>query len=43
MGNEAGLFFTDHTVGGITKDQAITYRLDGKKIQKVRDLVTETG
>jgi hypothetical protein len=31
-------------VGGITKGQAVTYTLsDGKKIQKVADVVTGTG
>jgi hypothetical protein len=31
-------------VGGITKGQAVTYTLsDGKKIQKVTDVVTGTG
>ena len=31
-------------VGGITKGQAMTYTLsDGKKIQKVTDVVTGTG
>ena len=31
-------------VGGITKGQAVTYMLsDGKKIQKVTDVVTGTG
>ncbi len=32
------------SVGGITKGQAVTYTLrDGKKIQKVTDVVTGTG
>jgi hypothetical protein len=31
-------------VGGITKGQAVTYTLsDGKKIQKVTEVVTGTG
>ena len=31
-------------VGGITKGQAVTYTLsDGKKLQKVTDVVTATG
>ncbi len=31
-------------VGGITKGQAVTYMLsDGKKIQKVTEVVTGTG
>jgi hypothetical protein len=31
-------------VGGITKGDAVTYTLsDGKKIQNVTDVVTETG
>ena len=31
-------------VGGITKGQSVTYTLsDGKKIQKVTDVVTGTG
>jgi hypothetical protein len=31
-------------VGGVTKGQAVTYVLsDGKKIQKVTDVVTGTG
>jgi hypothetical protein len=37
-------FFPDHGVGGITKDQAVTYTLsDGKKIQTVTDVVTGMG
>ncbi len=35
---------TQRGVGGITKGQAVTYTLsDGKKIQKVTDVVTGTG
>jgi hypothetical protein len=35
---------TYHGMGGITKGQAVTYTLsDGKKIQKVTDVVTGTG
>ena len=35
---------SQHGVGGINKGQAVTYTLsDGKKIQKVTDVVTGTG
>jgi hypothetical protein len=44
MGSEAGLVFCRSGVGGITKDQVVTYTLsDGKKIEKVTDVVTGMG
>ena len=37
-------FFIERDVGGITKGQAVPYVLsDGKKIQKVTEVVTGTG
>ena len=38
------LFFIKRGVGGATKGQAVTYTLsDGKKIQKVREVMTGCG
>jgi hypothetical protein len=43
MVSEAGLFFAVTVPGGITKGQAVTNTLgDGKKIQKVTEVVTGT-
>ena len=39
-----GIAVLQRGIGGITKGQAVTYMLsDGKKIQKVTDVVTGTG
>jgi hypothetical protein len=39
-----GWCLDDHGVRGTTKGQAVTYTLsDGKKIQKVTEVVTGTG